>query len=519
MINLEIDPIVLHTLQKHFQTPINSAARALNKYIKLLTEQLTTSLMHGRNVWMKSNNLYSISVFKQRTRGSQIGTDKIRLHNWLEQNKLELFTVVELGSNMSKKLSIVKLTELVTVTHTDTHIKSNNDLETDYLNELLLHQALSNKELFDKLYPNVSELTEQDVNDTYDIVPIDITSLMNYVAWLKNESKFLSLSQKEQRLIQADTILRVAQHTNGSYLQKKKASAFGRNYYSGISVQNVNKELRRAMLGHCWEYDIRSSVFAWKMGFARNCYDSLNLSESFEKTFAMSRLFLEDKKDFFMTVRLYTFNEESTISREFQDKLLKQAVTAIGFGARKAARGWRKTNGDWQNSALAEIIKNIKERDRLLNCFAIREFLREQSLLDKYIVNLCRTEKCAFLAKAEVRTACGNLSKAKVIAYLYQHFETIVMDVAAKEIEKRGKKILARIHDAIIIDRKLSLDDKIEVQEAMQRETDNEYWHLTAKEITSFNRPYCLDRVEIEAHKHRIAQEEQEAVGYKAQWL
>ena len=82
------------------------------------------------------------------------------------------------------------------------------------------------------------------------------------------------------------------------------------------------------------------------------------------------------------------------------------------------------------------------------------------------------------------------------------------MDIAAKEIEKRGRKVLARIHDAIIIDRKLVLDDKIEVEEAMQRETNNEYWHLVAKELEPYERPYSLDKEEIEAHKERIRKEE-----------
>jgi predicted RNA-binding protein YlxR (DUF448 family) len=107
---------------------------------------------------MQTNDLYSISVAKQRNRGSQIGSNKIRLQNWLEDNNLELFRVVEIGSNLNQKL--------------------------------------------------------------YEL--------------------------------QADTILRIAQHTNGYFLQEKKASAFGRNYYVGTSVQNVNKELRRAMLGNCY---------------------------------------------------------------------------------------------------------------------------------------------------------------------------------------------------------------------------------------------------------------------------
>ena len=105
MLTLTINPIVLQTLQQHFPKPKNSAAKALDKYVKLLTQQLTTSVMHGRNAWMKSMNLYTISVYRQRNRGSQIGKNKIRLQNWLEHNKLDLFKVSVLGSNMSKKLS------------------------------------------------------------------------------------------------------------------------------------------------------------------------------------------------------------------------------------------------------------------------------------------------------------------------------------------------------------------------------------------------------------------------------
>ena len=48
------------------------------------------------------------------------------------------------------------------------------------------------------------------------------------------------------------------------------------------------------------------------------------------------------------------------------------------------------------------------------------------------------------------------------------------MDVAANEIEARGRRVIARIHDAIIIDTKLVLDDKIEVEEAMKAATSNE---------------------------------------------
>ena len=516
MLTLTVNPIVLQTLQQHFPTPKNSASKALDKYIKLLTQQLTTSVIHGRNTWMQSKNLYSISIYKQRNRGSQIGSQAIRLQNWFEQNNLELFKVIQLGSNMSKKLSVVKLTDLVTVTHTDTHVTSHNDIETHELRKLLEQQLLTNEEFFNNKYKDFNELTEEEINEEYDFVEIDMKSLKNYIAWLKNDATHIEEKKKEQYLIQADTILRVAQHKNGKFYQKKKESVFGRNYYSGISVQNVNKELRRAMLGHCWEYDIRSSVFAWKMGWALDCYQTLDTTEPFEKVFSVTRLYLEDKKDFMATVRRYTFNEETTLSREYQDKLLKQAVTAISFGARRGTRGWYVNGLGWKNSALVDILKNKDERDRFLNNVVIKKFLTEQNMIDKFIYDCCREVQPSFLSLEEVRNTCGSLSKAKVIAYLYQHFETVVMDVAAREIEKRGRKVIARIHDAIIIDRKLGVDNKYEVEEMMKSATSNEYWHLVAKELLPYERPYSLDKDEIDAHKSRIANEEREARGYKS---
>lgn len=508
MLTLTINPIVLQTLQQHFPKPKNSAAKALDKYVKLLTQQLTTSVMHGRCAWYQAKRLYTISIYRQRNRGSQIGSEKIRLQNWLEQNKLDLFKVSVLGTNITHKLSLIQLTDLVTVTYTDAHITSAYDIETEELRKLQEHQLLENQELFDKLYENIETLSEDELDDTYDVVPIDVKSLGNYIAWLKNDATLIDEKKKEQYLIQADTILRVAQYTDGIYIQKKKSSAFGRNYYSGISVQNVNKELRRAMLGHCWEYDIRSSVFAWKMGLAEDCYSTLNTTEPLKKVFSETLLYLENKKEFMATVRHYTFNDESTISRELQDKIIKQAVTAISFGARRGTHGWTTNGTDWKNPSLVEIFKNKDERDRFLNNIIIKKFLLEQNTLDKFIYASCVEAKCSFLSREEVRTQSGSLSRAKVIAYLYQHFETKVMDVAAKEIEARGRRVIARIHDAIIIDKRLGVDSKYEVEEEMKAATSNEYWHLVAKELEPYERPYSLDKHEIEAHKKRIRNEE-----------
>ena len=110
----------------------------------------------------------------------------------------------------------------------------------------------------------------------------------------------------------------------------------------------------------------------------------------------------------------------------------------------------------------------------------------------------------------EVRTFSGSLSKAKVIAYLYQQSETVIMDYIHGEIESRGITVIARVHDAIFVKNRLG-ERKEEIEYLLQSNTENKYWHLTMKELEPFNRPYCLDKAEIDAHRLRIAEEERHA--------
>ena len=88
-------------------------------------------------------------------------------------------------------------------------------------------------------------------------------------------------------------------------------SLFGRMYYEGTSVQNINKELRRAVLGNCFEYDIRSSVVAWKMGWAKQYIDAYGQGKDLRKVFSATLNFLEDKADFMGTVQYFTFGDDS----------------------------------------------------------------------------------------------------------------------------------------------------------------------------------------------------------------
>ncbi len=332
--------------------------------------------------------------------------------------------------------------------------------------------------------------------------------------WLTTEATKLTKENKATALRQARIVLASSNAFNGWYLQRKKPSDFGRMYYEGVSVQNVNKELRRAMLGNCWEYDIRSIVIAWKMGFAQQYLKSSGLDDDVRHNFPATLNYLVDKADFMWTVRLYVFDDHRKLAGEFHMKLLKQAFTAMSFGARLASTGWQDGSGHWNNPALVNILKNTQERNRFFNDRSVRAFIKEQNTLDDYLFKQFKTHYPELLKLPYLVTHSGRLSKAKVLAYLYQHGETQVMDIVRASAAANERKPIANVHDAIFFKRRLGAELKAEIEWQMRSQTGNPYWHLTAKELKRYESRHLDVIAEESAHKRRIAAEQAKAVNY-----
>jgi len=62
------------------------------------------------------------------------------------------------------------------------------------------------------------------------------------------------------------------------------------------------------------------------------------------------------------------------------------------------------------------------------------------------------------------------------------------MDIVRAALLEHGKTILANIHDAIIVRKKLKVDLRHEIEMRMQDITDNEYWRLSATELRRFEK-------------------------------
>ena len=491
MVEIKVNPSVLAALRQAFPSPPNSATRQFYRYVGVLKTMLLNALLRGQTVEELKLNLFSISLHQLANEGGQIGKDKVRVHKWLQNNGFALVETVKLGSNLTGMVSKVKFTELVTLempalSNTSATVIDHVSIE----NSMLKSTAQATAELIDHLYPDFVECeANQTLDKVFDAVSIDIKSLENYMQWLRSGANMLTTSKRKQFLLQAHVILTVAKDKIGFYYQRKLHSDFGRTYYSGISVQNVNKELRRAMLGNCWEYDIRSSVVAWKMGFATECIAALNLSGTVRDYFKHTLSFLEDKKGLMKTLKYLVFEKDSGVPNALQADLLKQAFTALSFGARKTAKAWVDQNGEWARPAMVEIFRIKEERDRFLNDVSVVGFVKEQAKLDDYLLNGIKQQRPDLLKLPYLQTQSGSASKSKCVAFLYQHEETAVMEVVRDTVTAHGKTVLASIHDAIITKEKLGVELTSEIEQLMRDQTNNDYWRLGAKQLERYATP------------------------------
>jgi hypothetical protein len=517
MIKLTVDPQVLISLQQTFPTPVNSAARALNKYLAAIEGLIFNAIQRGITPEQRKLKLFAISLHELANRGGRIGPDKIRLHKWLKENKLEIVQKVENGDKFRGEYSLVKLSKLANISGQLTvSAKQIDEIKSDReLNRYLTGDESDNAAVFKHLYPELDTTHSQEsVLDQFDFAPIDVESLKAFIVWLSDRADVAAGDKLAQSLIHAKTILAVAAVTDGIYPQRRKTSPFGRIYYEGVSVQNVHKELRRAMLGDCWEYDIRSSVVSWKMGFARRLLKDAGLALDVRSQFPATSLYLEDKTDFMSTVRYFTFEGNVSLTPEFQLGLIKQALTAISFGAKILAKGWTDCTGNWHNTALVEILQNSLERNRFLSDPTVKAFIAEQKALDQYVFDLVKLEAPQLLDLEILKSQSGRISKSKTISYLYQHAETQAIDYVLDYAEQHGHKPIARVHDAIFFRNRLGVDLKSEIEYCLHQHTANSFWHLTPKQIKRYA-PISIDqKLEEQLHKQRIVEESLLAASY-----
>jgi len=490
MIEIQIDPIVLSKLKESFPSPPNAAQKALSKYIAVFESILNKAMMIGRSRYEILFNFYSLNLRQLSQKSPQIGEGKKRVHAWLIENDLLFYDVIERGNNLTGLVSQVKLSDLVTIkNHSNSLAYSLNNATTDAeIDEILIGKPSRNHDVFIHLYPDFYVYqTEEQLAAVYDQIPIDISSLKAYIFWLNTKADLFSIHSIQDRTTKAQQILSVALHTNGFYYQRKKNSEFGRIYYEGVSVQNVPKDLRAAMMGDCWELDLRSSVIAFKLGYAQAFTLEKFQGINYRLLFSSSLAYVQERNFFVNILRRQVFEDDKAISVELQTKLIKDAFTAISFGARANSAGWRLVNGTWKNPALKNIFKNAEWHKKFLANSDVCSFIAEQEMLDNYFHEQVK-EQAPELLELDVLKVGKRLSKSKLISYIYQHQETKMMNFVRAHLISIGKPAVASIHDAVIVKKELVNGQLADLNWTLRKEFGNELLLLRQKGIGGYKR-------------------------------
>ena len=514
-IKLTVSETVLVAL-KRVMTKTNKAEHALDKYTSVLERHFEQSLLHmDDNMYRFFKHLY-VSTHQLSLEVGQFVIDGKRqyLHKWLQANNLNLVEVDTTGLKGSN-YSTVALTNHVTMTDA-MDINQLRQKTIDELDVLLNDKTLTDTDFFYTMFPDFVSMTKAQLNKNYDLCPVNVKSLNQFIVFLTKRANKMNDGTKQILIRQAKAIVRIAQAGNNTLPMKKNPSHFGRMYYTGrLNVQSIRTTLRHAMLGDCYEYDIRSSVVAWKLGFAWIICDKNGITpQQFTDSFKNCMTYLSNKKKFRETVRHNTFGNSSDIAEDRQLDVVKQALTAISFGARKTTQGWIDQSGKAFNPAIVKIIADETARLKFYSCQEAAAYMDENKRMDEIITQYAKENDLALLTDTELQTASGRISKSKLLSYLYQQSESIAMDIVRREVTAVYKTILANVHDAIYIDAKLHSADKKRIELLMRRETGLQFWYLDEEKISGYKGISDEVRKEEMAHKAFMQQQEQQAKGY-----
>lgn len=479
---------VLDAIQAAFPKPVGRAKRQLDKYIALLQQELRESLL-SRNERARKLNVYEVSLTTLTNKSPTIGNRKFRVHAWLRDNGYPL--VYNINHNANKyngEKALLKPTKFLDISGADLMgwLKKFDDGElTRYLdNPTVEHIAWARSVLHD--YQNASINAQQ---NEYFTTEVDTDSLKNYMRKTVRGSAGLNSNRAQNALHQAELILRIAQVTGGKLHQKIEKKAFGRTYYQGISAISVIKDLRVAFLGDSWEYDAKSCSTAWRMGFAPLLYAGLKNPEyCIRDMFSAMTLYLENKNEFLQIVIDDVFGDNPP--DDHREKI-KGAMNALGFGARLSRGRWKGLSGEVRETSLKDVFKDQNYLARFIDCDLMKAFNDEQIQLNKFILEYFGSDaawKSELAAVKQQRKLPREFTNSQKLSWLYQHAETIMMDIVRRELRAINATLLANVHDAVVVRRKLTDSELLHIQEAVRTETGIQYFALGENEYNRCKR-------------------------------
>lgn len=318
------------------------------------------------------------------------------------------------------------------------------------------------------------DLTE-DQYDQLDNIPIDLKSLNNFIKHCDIQLASPSSNKNEEyrdrvrkNRYQALYVKLISEFFAPAFNNVPTLplipteSAYGRIYYKGINPMNATKEVRRAIIGDYYQYDLNASVYAIKLLLAKDVCEELNVPYVGQFTYTKDYIDRKSKiRDQLVKECLIDMN----IPEKAKIDIIKSAITSIGFGASMADSSWLE-DGERQYPAIHEIIKNREDRERFIKHEFVSKFVKEQRELTNIIAThwLKSPEFAAKISSIKgMVSESGRFKNAKVMAYIFQHVETQIM----QEVEKLVPNLVCRVHDALITKKPISNTNLLEIKHVL----------------------------------------------------
>jgi hypothetical protein len=423
---------------------INSQRMALRFQERTGCSAATAQKKTQQYIWHSAQQLLR---HHKKDAGSSHYIDQTTLQNTLQDVKIKgqrhyvwktfqsfperIFSIRETGSNLTERLTMA---------------------DTNYSWWDIMQAAGTPEQLAVEIY---RPFAQQIQRDEFDLVPIHMSSLNNYIrsnrAHDRDAPQNRRLAQElDHNLKCAQAIQLLAEANDNCLMQVRSESTFGRRYYRGANLQNTPRIVRHAALGNCHEYDIESSVFAWKLSWFRAICAHVNHTQAMPATLE----YLDHKQALRRRLAQSVFDTEAN----WAVSVIKELITAIGFGAPARAQGYQVENR-FQKPALATIITARSRLDRALADAWLTEFIQEQKHMNDVIVAMGRVNGLdqEWRSIPELQDRAGRLRPNSVIAYLYQSAEREILDWAENFCAE--SEVLLTVHDCIYTRRPVRLAD------------------------------------------------------------
>jgi hypothetical protein len=452
---------IKHLASQQLKTRNTDIVKKAKLYQDLVFQEIRYGFYHLANMEQINQNQIPFSLTRIRKELGRYGSGTKNQYwwDWLHKN-FPIVKIVKTGNSINKVSTMVEI---------------NIPLE-------IVLASGNTKDIVKRAY------SKFDLDSEIHTVQVDIRSLENYVrASTAQNSPNQTL---QDNLKSARMLLSIAKHFDGEIPQIVNRSNFGRIYYRGPNLQSVHKTVREAALGNCYSVDIDSSVFNWKYAMV-----------PFQDELTYTRELIQDKK----RVRRYLADLVFGNHEEYSIKTVKQALTAISFGARGDSRCWYKNESNqWTQGAMSEIIYSKEKREELFADHWMKNFMAEQDRINKFIgdqlVEAVNNDQIPEKYLDDLKSIRGRISRGKLIAWAYQQSEQKMMQ---KLIEWSNSEVLLQVHDGIYFKSK---PDILSMQTLLQDE-----WPLATLSIDEVSKYVYTNVEEIESHRNRIRQEESAA--------